>query len=368
MYYANGLYINEETGYSYPKAKIVKLLSEYKPSGRGEGEGDIEIANGIKYLLSDLTGDPPKALREIVNSLYAKVKFGAWIILHNRFTGTVHQDKIFPCICAAFRYGVAQCHHTTPERLIRRVTDISSNVLYGKTRSLVGMLFTLGIELTPSFYRSALGWMQGMFRPKDENFLTLVSMMVSRGFNPCAENVTRTGCIYSLKARVVYCRQVTLFDRLWYAIKGDMAMSQELLDRFALIESLKKGWDGEEADPVDPELITFCKKIVEKLLTGRLVEGVGDDSSPLSKVCLEPSVGATPSGAIDLVWRDLHLHAILSDYVGGLVLIQTTVNTVNTINTFKIMDAKTFAYAGYSDGDVCYLSTEISEWIERACR
>lgn len=66
--------------------------------------------------------------------------------------------------------------------------------------------------------------------------------------------------------------------------------SPTLEARFALIldKCNVQNWDGDDADPVPPEIVAFSKDVIQTLLiAGRP----------------EPTIGATPCGGIDIVWE-----------------------------------------------------------------
>ena len=114
----------------------------------------------------------------------------------------------------------------------------------------------------------------------------------------------------------------------------------EASDRFSLIEGLEHNWDGDDAEPVQPELLKFSQEVIKKLL---------------KKGHEEPFIGATPCGTIDLTWDDLGIHSVLSQPDDGMKILY--------INFPSICEKTTVKYSDYSEKAADQLSTELSGWL-----
>lgn len=117
----------------------------------------------------------------------------------------------------------------------------------------------------------------------------------------------------------------------------EMALSNELMERFELFKSLEQNWDGDDADSVPHFFVDFAVKVVDNLKRrGRI----------------EPTIGATPIGSIDLVWESIGLFIVLGHVEDGL-----------TIVSVPSMKNEKFSYPDYSDNSITLISDKINSLL-----
>lgn len=116
-------------------------------------------------------------------------------------------------------------------------------------------------------------------------------------------------------------------------------LSTYLLDRFEMLESLtEENWDGDGADPINLDLVSFGKKIIINIV---------EEGYP------EPFIGATPAGTMDIIW-DKKIYCVLSEPdQGGLLC-----------HTMPEFEEYTFDYPDYTASSAVYLSKKVIDVLE----
>lgn len=91
-------------------------------------------------------------------------------------------------------------------------------------------------------------------------------------------------------------------------------LSSEILKRFDVISKLERNWDGDDADPVTPDLLVFAKKVAAKVIELGIPE---------------PFIGATPIGSFDFDWGSRFL-VVLGIPEDGITIITMGPPTMET--------------------------------------